>query len=599
MNKKILTLFMLLFGMVLLAGCDNDDDPVTLTGISTSPASVPDGLPIGVSQQFTATGSYSNGSVQDLTATVTWSSSAPATASVDANGLATGQAVGTANITASSSGVASNAVAVQVIDPTLQTITIAPPVVTDPLAVGRSMSFTAEGVFDNNQSYDVTDYVTWNSSNPGIATIIPTGRATAHAEGTTNISASAGVSSNIVALTTKVQPIDPDNDILIIEPQSLDPIPVGRDKQLVAVLIYADGSKQIVNDTANWVSSNTQVATVDTSTEGSKGLVIARNRGSTEITATDLVTGLISEPLIVEVNEATLETVTVTPENPADLPAGATQAFVALGEFSDNITRILSGLDTWSVSNTNYASIREEFDVNRGGPIGLVRGEAPGTVSVEYRDALITGQRTGVEGSTDLTVSGGLLQTIEVWPTPDAIPPADAGQVFSAFGLYGGGDNRYITDEVIWTSSNQAVGVFDPAIKGLLITLPGTAGRTTIVIASMLNTANPPVNIVSPTTTVAVNNAVLEYLTINPQNPTVFNVPVQLEAIAVFSNQQTRDFTERVTWTVDALDADIATVSNAPGSKGQVTGLSPGVARIWVKDPSTTEEASTEVTVSQ
>jgi len=596
MNKKILAFFMLAFGMLLLAGCDNDDDPVALTGISTSPASVPDGLPIGVSQQFTATGSYSDGSVQDLTATVTWSSSAPATAPVDANGLATGQAVGTANITASVSGVTSNAVAVQVIDPNLVSITVAPPVVTDPLAVGRSMSFTAEGVFDNNQSYDVTDYVTWNSSNTSIATIIQTGRATAHDEGTTNISASAGVSSNIVALTTKVQPPHED-DILIIEPQSLDPIPVGRDKQLVAVLIYEDGSKQIVNDTANWVSSNTQVATVETTTEGSKGLVIARNKGGTEITATDLVTGLISKPLIVEVNEATLETVTVTPENPADLPAGATQAFVALGEFSDNITRILSGLDTWSVSNTNYASIREEFDVNRGGPIGLVRGEAPGTVSVEYRDALITGQRTGVEGSTDLTVSGGLLQTIEVWPTPDAIPPADAGQVFSAFGLYGGGDNRYITDEVIWTSSNQAVGVFDPAIKGLLITLPGTAGLTTNVTASMLNGATPPVNIVSPTTIVSVNAAVLDYLTINPPNPTVFNVPVQLEAIAVFSNQQTRDFTERVTWTVDALDADIATVSNAPGSKGQVTGLSPGVARIRVKDTFTDTNATTEVTV--
>ena len=592
MNKKILTLFMLLFGMVLLAGCDNDDDPVTLTGISTSPASVPDGLPIGVSQQFTATGSYSDGSVQPLDSSVTWSSSAPTTAFVDVNGLATAEAVGTADITASVSGVTSNAVAVKVINPTLQTITIAPPVVSSPLVVGRSMSFTAEGVFDNTKAYEVTDYVTWDSNNQGVATIDATGVATAATAGTTDIQASAaGVDSNIVALTTA----DLAPDSLTIEPQSLDALPVGRDKQLVALLKFADGSMQSVTDTAIWKSDDSTIADVGNSSE-TKGVVSGRKAGTATITATDPDTGL-ADVQTVSVNDATIVLVTVTPENPADLPAGTTQAFTALGEFSDGIDRILTGYDTWSVSNTEFASIRS---LTEDGPIAVVRGEAPGDVSVVYKDVLITGERTDVEGSTDLTVTEGFLQSIDIFYSPVAPDvPADVSVQFTAIGAYGSGPDRDITQDVIWTSSDQDVGVFDTATRGKLHILPGTAaGSSTDVTASMLNTANPPDEIESPTTTVSVNAAVLTNLLIAPDNPTVIagGDRIQLQATAFFGDVGF-DYTERVTWSSD--NEDFATVSNDAGTQGQVTGVSVGSVTIRAKDPNTSIETNTRVNVTQ
>ena len=59
-------------------------------------------LPVGTRQQLRATGTYTDGSTADLTAAVTWSSSDPSVASVDANGLATGIAPGSATVTASS-----------------------------------------------------------------------------------------------------------------------------------------------------------------------------------------------------------------------------------------------------------------------------------------------------------------------------------------------------------------------------------------------------------------------------------------------------------------------------------------------------------------
>ena len=127
--KLDLKYYLLLLMPLLLVACDNSNPavPVTLTGITISPSAVPDGLPIDVTQQFTATGSYSNNSKQDITKTVTLSSSAPAMATIDANGLATGVATGSTNITASLSGITSNTVLLNVINPNLVSLTVTPP----------------------------------------------------------------------------------------------------------------------------------------------------------------------------------------------------------------------------------------------------------------------------------------------------------------------------------------------------------------------------------------------------------------------------------------------------------------------------------------
>jgi hypothetical protein len=58
-------------------------------------------------QQFTATGTYTDSSTQDLTSTATWVSSDPTKATIAAGGLATGVAAGTTNITAQSGAVVS------------------------------------------------------------------------------------------------------------------------------------------------------------------------------------------------------------------------------------------------------------------------------------------------------------------------------------------------------------------------------------------------------------------------------------------------------------------------------------------------------------
>jgi Bacterial Ig-like domain (group 2) len=93
----------------------------------------------GGTQQFTATGSYSDGSFQNLTSTATWSSSVPLIATITAAGLATGALGGITSISATSAGVTGS---------TLLTVNAAP---SGPSISERS--FACNGCFESTSAY--------------------------------------------------------------------------------------------------------------------------------------------------------------------------------------------------------------------------------------------------------------------------------------------------------------------------------------------------------------------------------------------------------------------------------------------------------------
>ena len=80
----------------------------SLRSIGVSPTST--SVPAGRTQQFTATGTYSDGSTRDVTSSVTWTSSNTSIATVNSSGLATGVAIGgPVTLTATLSGVSNTA----------------------------------------------------------------------------------------------------------------------------------------------------------------------------------------------------------------------------------------------------------------------------------------------------------------------------------------------------------------------------------------------------------------------------------------------------------------------------------------------------------
>jgi trimeric autotransporter adhesin len=79
----------------------------TLSSIMVAPVS-PTNLKVGSTQQFSATGTYSDGSTADITSKVTWTSDTTSAATISSSGLATSVAPGDANITAAMSGITSS-----------------------------------------------------------------------------------------------------------------------------------------------------------------------------------------------------------------------------------------------------------------------------------------------------------------------------------------------------------------------------------------------------------------------------------------------------------------------------------------------------------
>jgi uncharacterized protein YjdB len=189
----------------------------TLSSIAVTPASLTS-LVVGSTQQFIATGTYSDGSTIDISSQVTWASDATGTATISSTGLATGVAAGTTNITAILDGITTPPISLAVVAPastttttptttsaaTLSSIAVAPASPAS-LAVGSTQAFTASGTYSDGSKADITSKVTWASDTTVTATISSTGLATGVAAGNANITAAlSGVTSQPVSLTVMV-----------------------------------------------------------------------------------------------------------------------------------------------------------------------------------------------------------------------------------------------------------------------------------------------------------------------------------------------------------------------------------------------------------
>jgi hypothetical protein len=164
--------------------------PSPLVSIAVTPIAT--SVPEGVATQFTATGTFADTSTQNLTQSVTWASSQPSVGTISnavgRQGLATGVAPGTTNVSAVFAQIASSAATLTVDTATLQSIAVTPSPAT--VAAGSTQNFVATGKFSDGSSIDLTSQVTWTSSAVTVATINGSGQASAASAGTTNITAS-------------------------------------------------------------------------------------------------------------------------------------------------------------------------------------------------------------------------------------------------------------------------------------------------------------------------------------------------------------------------------------------------------------------------
>jgi hypothetical protein len=183
---------------------------ITLSSIQVTPANP--SISPSATQQFIATGSYSDNSSKDISTSVTWNSNNSGVATINNTGLATAAGAGSTTITASSGNVSgSTLLTVTGTNPTpvpnLVSITVTP--VNQNICVGTQLQFTATGHYSDNTTKDLSSSVTWNSSLTGAATINSAGNATTVGAGTTTITATSGNISGYTQLTVGAPPSAP------------------------------------------------------------------------------------------------------------------------------------------------------------------------------------------------------------------------------------------------------------------------------------------------------------------------------------------------------------------------------------------------------
>jgi hypothetical protein len=229
----------------------------TLVSIAVTPVNPI--ISLGQTKQFIANGTYSDGSIKNITAIATWSSGNTSVATIDVSGLATSKASGTTGITASSAGKTSPVQVLTVTSAILVSIVITP--VNPTIALGQTQQFIANGTYSDGSIRNITSFATWASDNTSVATINAAGLATSAAPGTTLINATSdGITSPAQTLTVTsaklvsiaVTPVNPT-------------IALGQTRQFTANGTYTDGTKKNITSIAAWSSSNTSVATIDAS----------------------------------------------------------------------------------------------------------------------------------------------------------------------------------------------------------------------------------------------------------------------------------------------------------------------------------------------
>ena len=362
----------------------------TLTGITVS--STKNSLPKGLSVQLVATGNYSDGTQQNLTSQVTFVSSATGVATIAGpgagNGLLTAVNAGTSDVTASLGSATSPAFKVTVTAATLTSLTVA--AAGNPISIpkGISLAYTATGTYTDGSTHDVTSSVTWLSSNTAVATINSSGLALGTGVGTSNVSASLGaVTSSPVVLTVTAASI---NTISISGATSA---PVGVTVPFAATGHYSDGSSVNLTTSVTWSSSNTAVATIG-NTSGTNGKAVGSTTGSTNISATDPVSGLSAPtPITLTIVPVALSSIAIGPAPPT-VRQGQTATLTATGTYNDGSTHDITSSVTWTSSNTSVATVAA----------GSVLGVASGTTTVTATDA-----GTSVTGTVNVGVIRGFV----------------------------------------------------------------------------------------------------------------------------------------------------------------------------------------------
>ena len=411
--------------------------PVPVASVTLTPSS--EALIVGQQLQLTAT-PRDAASLPLSGRAVSWSSSAPATASVSSTGVVTALSQGTATITATSEGKsASSRITVSLVP--IDTVSVTPR--TANVAAGQTLQLVAR-LSDSIGTNLTGRSVTWQTDQPTIATVSSTGVVSALTAGRATISATAEGKSGTSTITVTPVPVAR----VVIQPGAAT-ILIGKTQQFTATTLDASNTV-LPGRSITWISGAPSVATVTQS-----GLVTAVGAGSALIFA---ASEGISTSVTVTVSTVGVAQVRMTPAS-GTVQQGKTLQLAAQ-PVDVNGTPIAGRTVTWNSSRPTVASVSST---------GLVTGIAQGTAD-------LTATVDGVIGTSVITVTAIPVASVQIVP---GSPTLTVGQTLTVQALLfdaGGAPLSTVGRTIGWAVSQPAVATVSQT--GLVTAV--TAGTTVL-----------------------------------------------------------------------------------------------------------------------
>jgi hypothetical protein len=527
-------------------------------------------VPVGVFVQYTATGTYVDGSTQDITNQVSWSTESAVNVTINSQGLAVGTATDSAFITASLNGIRASA-QITITAATVQSVAVTP---TDrSIATGATLQYTATSTnSDGSTTALAAVNLVWASSIPGVATITSAGLASGVSSGSTTISATFNsTSSSIVGSTSlTVSSVTPTS--LAVTFGGGATMPVGATQQAIATVTFSDGSTQVISaNQVSWSSTDQTIASINSS-----GMITGVADGASAIIGSYQS---VSGRTVLTVKTATLVSLTAnsaSPNGTIPILVGATNKLTATGTYNPSDG---SAQFTFIVNNATWVSTVPSFLTVSS--TGTATGVAVGS-SVSVR-ALLSGiiSPIGVASPNNNTFSvipSIRITSISVTPNNSILNGA-AGlqQQFTATATYSDGSTANVTNVATWTSGTvtlatiSTAGLYSGGLATAVAAAASTFGPTTISAAfstgTVLTTGSNTLTISSNrVVSIAISSNVASGLVSVPSGGTLpgyIGLAYPLKAIATYSDGTNQDVTNVATWAVTGAGTALR-VGNSP-----------------------------------
>lgn len=490
-------------------------------------------IALGTKSQLQAIATFADGSTQDVSSQVQWSSNDPIIAGVDSLGLVTGSGIGQATVTATL-GAISRSATLTVTNAIATALQVIPP--TASLPKGAKLQFQAIATFSDNSSQDVTSQVNWNSSDISVATINLNGEATAFSEGGADISANfLGVTSNTVLLVVTNATV---SSIQVVLNGGSGNLAKGSSVQFNAQAVLSDGSTLDVSSQAAWFSSDQTKVTIN-----AQGLATGIAVGTSTISAS--LNGVTSAGTVLTVTNATVTQIQITPPS-LTLAKGTKGKLTAIATYSDNSTQDVSSQVVWNSSNIGVATINQSGEVS----------------AVSNGSATLTGRVGAVTSNgVSLSVTNASVNQIDLSATASTLAAGTKAQL-TAVASYSDGSSQNITPLVSWSSSDSDVATVSTSGEVTAVS-PGTA----VITGSFAGQIS--------TLTVTVTAATVSAIQIStPLTSLALGTNGQLKALATYSDDTLVDVTGQINWSSSA-PALVSVDAN-----GQIKALAVGSAVI-------------------